>query len=284
MTNSLLGCSRNLEPQVSSYDLMKDVLKYRKIDGHSHPETDLERQIEIADRLGIVKMQISHPSNKEDFKPEEVRQNNDVVLAAMKKYPDRYIGFFTLNPRYQKESLEEMKRCVDLGMAGYKGYTQVKVNDPLYYPLIEKLIDLKMICYLHAECQLGVVGYRMKYDVGTPPNTSTPEDFVDAATRYPEAMFHFAHIGGGFDWEYQCKILKVCPNIYVDTGGSNNEENIVDFAIRHLGEDRIFFGTDNCYHHGIGKVMASCATEEQKRKIFYDNYNNMLKKGGHNVA
>jgi len=282
--SSLLGSSDKMESTISSYDLMKDVMKYRKIDGHSHPEANLERQIEIADRLGIVKLQISDPSNKEDFKPEEVRKNNDVVLAAMKKYPERYIGFFTLNPRYQKESLEEIKRCVDLGMAGYKGYTQVKVNDPLYFPIIEKLIDLKMICYLHAECQLGVGGYRMKYDVGKPPNTSTPEDFVEAARRYPEAMFHFAHIAGGFDWEYQCKTLKVCPNIYVDTGGSNNEENIVDFAIRHLGEDRIFFGTDNCYHHGIGKVLASNATEAQKRKIFFDNYNNMLRKGGHNVA
>lgn len=281
--SSLLGSSSNTESGLLSYDLMKDVMKYKKIDGHSHPDENPERQIEIADRLGISKLQISEPGTKDDFKPEEVRQNNNKVLVAMKKYPERYIGFFTLNPRYQKESLEEMKRCVDLGMAGYKGYTQVKVNDPLYYPIIEKLIDLKMICYLHAECQLGVGGYRMKYDVGKPPNTSTPEDFVVAATRYPEAMFHFAHIGGGFDWEYECKTLKVCPNIYVDTGGSNNEENMVDFAISHLGEDRIFFGTDNCYHHGVGKILASNAIETQKRKIFFDNYNNMLRRGGHNV-
>jgi uncharacterized protein len=250
---SLLGCSRKEEQGISSYESMKEVMQYRKIDGHSHPDTDLERQIRFADSLGIQWMQISRPSNKEDMKPGDFRDNNDLVYAAMKKYPDRYIGFFTLNPRYKKESLEEMKRCVDLGMAGFKGYTQVKVNDPLFYPIIEKLIDLKMPVYLHTETQLGVGGYRMKYDVGKPPNTSLAEDFVDAAKRYPEAIFHFAHIAGGFDWEYQCKVLKECPNIYVDTGGSNNEENIVDFAIRHLGEDRIFFGTDNCYHHGVGK-------------------------------
>ena len=135
------------------------------------------------------------------------RANNDIVLAAVKQYPDRFIGFFTLNPSYQKESLEEIKRCVDLGMAGYKGYTQVKVNDPLYYPIIEKLIDLKMIVFMHAFCQLGMAGYRMKYDIGKAPNTTIPEDMVDAAKRYPEAMFHFAHIGGGGDWEYECKII-----------------------------------------------------------------------------
>jgi predicted TIM-barrel fold metal-dependent hydrolase len=70
----------------------------------------------------------------------------------------------------------------------------------------------------------------------------------------------------------------------VDTGGSNNEENMIDFAIRYLGEDRIFFGTDNCSHLNVGKILASNATESQKKKIFFENYNNILKKGGHNVA
>ncbi len=272
---------------ISSYDIMKEVMKYRKIDAHCHPDDDLGKQIEIADRLGISRMQISNPvtnfSGTEPEGPQQVREHNDVVLKAVRQYPDRFIGFFTLNPLYKKESLEEMKRCVDLGMAGYKGYTQVKVNDPLYFPLIEKLIDLKMIVFMHTFCQLGMAGYRMKYDIGRFQNTTIPEDMVDAARRYPEAMFHFAHIAGGGDWEYECKMLRECPNIYVDTGGSNNEDNIIDFAVRHLGEERIFFGTDNCYHHGIGKVLASETTEAQKQKIFFDNYNNILRKGGHNV-
>lgn len=120
----------------------------------------------------------------------------------------------------------------------------------------------------------------MKYDTGRFPGTTLPEEMVDTAKRYPEGDFHFAHIGGGGDWEYECKMLKQCKNIYVDTGGSNNEENMIDFAIKLLGEDRIFFGTDNCYHHGIGKILASNATDIQKQKIFFDNYNNLLKKGG----
>lgn len=286
--SKLAGCSPREEQAMLTYDIMKDVMKYRKIDAHAHPENDLEKQLEIADRLGIEKLQISRPitnfSGNEPEGPEEAVRNNDVVLNAVNKYPDRFIGFFTLNPLYKKESMEEIRRCADLGMAGFKGYTQAKINDPVYYPVIEKLIDLKMIVYMHTFCQLGMGGYRMKYDVGRFANTTLPEDMADAAKRYPEAIFHFAHIGGGGDWEYECKILKECPNIYVDTGGSNNEENIIDFAIRHLGEDRIFFGTDGAYHHGVGRVLASDATEEQKRKIFFDNYNNVLKKGGRHVA
>jgi predicted TIM-barrel fold metal-dependent hydrolase len=285
---SLSGCTAAKGKTKSSFDLMGEVMKYRKIDAHCHPDADLVKQLETADGIGIGHLQISKPvtnfSGTDPEGPDQVRKNNDIVINAMKKYPDRFIGFFTLNPIYQKESLEELKRCVDNGMAGYKGYTQVKINDPLYYPIIEKLIDLKMIVFMHAFCQLGMAGYRMKYDIGRLANTTIPEDMVDAAKRYPEAMFHFAHIAGGGDWEYECKILKECPNIYVDTGGSNNEENIIDFAIKYLGEDRIFFGTDECYFQGVGKILASNATELQKKKIFFDNYNNVLRKGGHDVA
>jgi uncharacterized protein len=34
----------------------------------------------------------------------------------------------------------------------------------------------------------------------------------------------------------------------------------------------------------VGKVMASNTTDAQKKKIFFENYNNLLKKGDHNVA
>ena len=286
--SSFYGCASGKEERMVSYDIMEDVLKYRKIDAHQHPSDDLVKQIEIADRLGIEKIQISQPvtnfSGNEPEGPEEVRKNNDIVIEAVRKYPDRFIGFFTLNPLYKKESLEEIKRCVDNGLIGYKGYTQVKINDPVYYPVIEKLTELKMIVYMHTFTQLGMGAYRMKYDVGRFPNTTLAEDMVESAKKYPQTIFHFAHIGGGGDWEYQCKTLKQCSNIYVDTGGSNNEENIIDFAIKHLGEDRIFFGTDGAYIHGVGRVLSSKATDEQKKKIFFDNYVNILKKGGYNVA
>ena len=288
MAGHMGGCTVARQSEISSYDIMQDVMRYEKFDAHCHPESDLHKQIELADRLGITKIQISKPvtnfSGREPEGPDEVRKNNDVVLRAMKAFPGRFIGFFTLNQAYPKESVEEMKRCADLGMAGYKGYTQVKVNDPLYYPIIEKLTDMNMIVFMHGFCQLGMAGYRMKYDIGRFPNTTRPEDMVDAASRYPEATFHFAHIGGGGDWEYECKSFKDYPNIYVDTSGSNNEENMIDFAIRYLGEDRILFGTDSCYEANVAKILASNATDLQKKKIFFDNYNSLLTKGGRGVA
>jgi len=142
---------------------------------------------------------------------------------------------------------------------------------------------MKMMILSHAECQLGVGGYRMKYNGNKAPNTSIPEDFVDLAKRYPEGNFQYAHIGGGGDWEYECKLFKDYPNIYVDTSGSNNEENMIDFAVEQLGEDRLFYASDNSYFQSVGTVLSSNLTDVQKQKIFYDNYNNILKKGGRNA-
>ncbi|MBX2923525.1 MAG: amidohydrolase family protein [Chitinophagaceae bacterium] len=272
---------------LQQYDLMKEVMKYRKIDAHAHiywTKDSPETQLNYGRRLGIEKQVISRYLDVMPGTPEQFRKFNDLTIKAIKQYPGQLLGGFVLNPAYKQESLDEIKRCTDAGMIGPgELYYQVKINDPKYYPIIEKLIDLKMIIHSHAECQLGVGGYRMKYNGHKEPNTSIPEDFVDIAKRYPEGIFQFAHIGMGGDWEYECKMFRDYPNIYVDTSGSNNAENMIDFAVEHLGEDRLFFASDNSYYQGVGKILASNLTEAQKKKVFFDNYNNLLKKGGRGV-
>jgi predicted TIM-barrel fold metal-dependent hydrolase len=280
------------------YDVMKEVMKYRKIDAHVHvdlgnsnPEAQkrfAEVLIDYADHLNITKLILSKPVTRlikgvPDGSVEAFIDHNNIVLGVMKLHPDRFTGSFTFNPVHLKESMDEIKRCVDLGMVGAKTYYQTKINNPAFYPIVEKMIDLKMIIHTHAETQLGVGGYRMKYNGIKPEQVSIPEDFVDIAGRYPEGMFQHAHIGGGGDWEYMCKALKNSPNVYVDTSGSNNDEHMIDFALQELGEDRLLFGSDNMYYQSVGKILASNLTDAQKRKIFFENFNNILKKGGHHV-
>lgn len=282
--NQTASLSNAISPP--SYNLMKDVMKYRKIDSHVHAhlfDGGPESNIAYAEMLGIEKMFISRPAYSGEGTPKDFRAFNDLTFSAMKEYPTRLTGQFTVNAIYQKESLEEIDRRIDQGMVGLKVYTQLKINDPLFYPIIEKMIDLKMIIHMHAHCQLGVGGYRVKYDTGIRPNTSIPEDFVEVAVRYPEVMLQYAHIGGGGDWEYACKSFVHYPNIYVDTSGSNNPENMIDSAMKLLGEDRLFFGSDNCYYQSVGKILASNLTENQKKKVFFDNYNTILRRSGRNI-
>lgn len=268
----------------ASFDVMKEVMAYRKIDAHAHvyfSDDSPAAQIDIADRLAIEKMVISRPmAPGSKGLPEEFIACNDLVLRAVKQFPHRFIGQPTLNPQYPKESLEEINRCIGEGMVGLKVYNHVKINDPLFYPVIERYIDLKMIILMH----VGIGKSRIHYDAGEPPNVSIPEDFVDVAKRYPEAMFQFAHLAGGEDWEDACNTLKDSPNVFLDVSGSNNDAQIVDYAVRSVGVDRIFFGCDNSFYQGVGHVIAASLEPQQRRKIFFDNYNNILKKSGNHVG
>lgn len=263
--------------------LMDEVRKYRKIDCHAHVFLTMDRVesvIDIADRLHIDKLVISRPMVAGgEGGPSEFIKYNNMVLKAMKQYPDRFYGQLTLNPRFPKESMEEINRCIGEGMIGVKLYNHVRINDPLFYPVIEKFIDLKMMILMH----MGIGKARIEYDAREPKGISIPEDMVDAALRYPEAKFQLAHIAGGIDWEAACKAVIGVPNIYVDVSGSNNAAHVIDFALRCVGEDRLFFGCDNSFYQGVGHVLGANLTETQRRKLFFDNYNQYLKSIGRNA-
>lgn len=285
MAPDLNGSLEKIDPR-AGYDIMRELAKYRKIDAYATSSLTPEHlalQLDFADRLGIEKMFIAMPMTEIKATPDEFRAMNEAVYKAVRSHPGRLVGQFTFNPRFLKESLAEIDRCVDRGMIGTRVYHQVKINDPAFYPVIEKFIDLKMILFVHGESQLGVGGYRMKYDAKKSHVISVPEDFTDVAGRYPEAMFQFPHLGGGGDWEYMCKAFKGHPNIYVDIGGSNNQEFLVDFAVRTLGEDRVLFGSDSSFYQAAGKVLSSNLTDGQKKKVFFENYRKILKKGGYDV-
>ncbi|MGV3686349.1 MAG: amidohydrolase family protein [Daejeonella sp.] len=280
------GISTAEHPAV--YNLMDEVRKYRKIDAYANAAqnpTQSETQMRYADRLHIEKLVLAVPvATTMGGSREQIRAYNDTVARATRTYPGRALGQFTVNPLDLKTAEEEIKRCLDLGMVGMKLFNHVKINHPSVYPVIEKFAGHKMIIHVHGESQLGVGGYRMKYDVKNNPGISVPGDFIAIAERYPEVMFQYAHIGGGSDWEYACKSFVNYPNIYVDTGGSNNEEYMVDFAVAKLGEDRVFFGCDGSFFQGVGKVLSSALTESQKRKVFFENYNNILSKSGNSIV
>lgn len=272
------------ENEVRKKDWMKEVLKYRKIDAHAHVDEKYykpEVNLDFADRLGIDILMISdflRPHTKGE--PDDFRARNNFAIKCMREHPDRFIGTVVLNPQYQKESLEEIDRCRDAGMMGLgELYNQTKINDPLYYPIIEKCIDLNWNIMMHS----AIGRSRVVPDSNEPPNISLPEDFADVAERYPEGMFQYAHLGGGVDWENACKVLKDVPNVFVGIAGSNNEANMIDFALKYVGEDRIVFSCDYGFYQGVGGMFSAKLTDTQRKKIFFENFSNRLKKGGRNV-
>ncbi|KAB7530098.1 amidohydrolase family protein [Flagellimonas olearia] len=260
--------------------MVQKAIQYKKIDAHNHTG-NFPDMIESMDRVGIQWAAISDLQGKNT--PENFRKSNDVVLKAVKQYPGRFLGKCRINPGYTKEALEEIDRCVDQGMVMLgELYDEYKANDPVYYPIIERCIDHKVPILIHSANILGL--WREGYPkVGSSINTSIADHFVDIGKRYPEALIICGHIGGGGDWEYVCRVLRNAPTVYLDTSGSVSDEGMIDMAVEHLGVDRLLFATDVNYETGVGKIMSANLTEKERKKIFFENFNNLLKPAGNHV-
>ena len=71
---------------------------------------------------------------------------NDYVANVVKKYPDQFIGFASVDPWKEAEAVQELERAVkDLGLRGLKLHPISQAffpNDQRFYPLWEKCVEL----------------------------------------------------------------------------------------------------------------------------------------------
>lgn len=253
-------------------------MTYRKVDAHGHL-LDPDRPDELLkamDLVGIERAAISRPIGDN---PDQFREQNDAILRAMKMHPDRLLGQCYVNPLHAADALEEVNRCLGEGMIGLgELYTHAKISNPIYFPIVEKCIEERASIMAHARADLSLL--RPHHPETTPATTSASKDFVELAKRYPEAIIIHGHIGGGGDWEHMVKTLRDAPTIYVDTSGSCTDEGMIDFAVRHLGVDRLLFATDINFETGVGKILAARLGEDDRRAIFWGNFNNILRLRG----
>lgn len=267
-------------------EMVREAMKYPKIDVHNHIHnlsTNLKKITKSCKMLGLTHVALSNIDGRP--KPKTIQGANNIVLEAEKRYPNLILGQCFINPGNSEEALTEIERCFQNGMVMLgELYDKYKVSDPVYYPIIEKCIKLNIPLLVHGAAPLGNWRWRKGYPTNNPLTTSTAEDFVEIAKRYPEAMIIYGHLGGGGDWEYAIKVLREAPSVYVDISGSVCDARMVDMAVNELGVDRLLFGTDTNYECGVGKIMWADLTEKEREKVFFDNFNNILKKANNNVS
>src|SRR5262249_44665202 len=77
------------------------------------PEERIAVLVQCADRLGIERLLVSqgfsanlHPT------ADQLREENDRVLRAVRRFPDRSYGSVYLSPAFPELSIEEFNRCV----------------------------------------------------------------------------------------------------------------------------------------------------------------------------
>lgn len=233
------------------------------------PEARLGRLLEFADRMGIARVCVYMGMKwSYDPTPGDMRRQNDEVLAAIMRWPERAFGFVYLNPKYPRESLDELNRCVADGpMVGAKLWVAKHADAPELDAIVARAAELKAVVFQHTWIKVG----------GNLPGESTPMELATLAARHPNAKIICGHTGG--DWEQGVRAVRGQSNVCVELGGGDPVAGITEMAVRELGAERVVFGSDaggRSFASQLGKVQGAAITDETKRLILSENLKRLL--------
>jgi predicted TIM-barrel fold metal-dependent hydrolase len=125
---------------------------------------DIERRLEHMDSLGIDIHVLTIPAPGADrYEGEDAvkmaRVANDAIGAICKKYPKRFIGFFTLPSSDVGASLDELERSVhELGLRGFGCFANLNgqaLDREELLPIYERLAKYKLPVYIHPTAPLA---------------------------------------------------------------------------------------------------------------------------------
>lgn len=233
------------------------------------PEARLGRLLEVANRMGIGRLCVYMGMKwSYDPSPADFREQNDQVLAAIRRWSDRAFGFVYVNPKHPRESIDEINRCVADGpMVGVKLWVAAHADGAELDPLVERAAELKAVIFQHTWIKVS----------GNLPGESTPMDLVVLAKRHSNATFICGHTGG--DWEQGIRAVRAQPNICVDLGGGDPVAGITEMAVRELGAERVLYGSDapgRSFASQLAKVHGAEIPDDAKRLILAANLKRLL--------
>jgi predicted TIM-barrel fold metal-dependent hydrolase len=202
-----------------------------------------------------------------------MREGNDALARDLKRYPDELIGYATVpNPRFGQRAADEVRRCYEqYGMRGIITYSrpEATMSDPSSIPFFETAAELKMPILVHA----------------------TPAECDDILTRVPDAIINMAHMGGHpwahGDWHAAVACAMQHDNLYLDTASSQLDNGMLEYAVEHVGPERVLFGTDLPLldpYTQLAKVTGAELDDDAKQLILGGNMARLLglETDGHN--
>jgi predicted TIM-barrel fold metal-dependent hydrolase len=172
------------------------------------------------------------------------KRNNDYILEAVARYPDRLIGFCCLDPTH-RDAPDEVERCLKAGMSG--------VGELAFYAsgidggCLECLDPIMTLAKIH-DCPVMVhtnepVGHSYP---GKSPNTLAQISAL--VRRFNKNRIILAHWGGGLFFYALLKkqMREELANVWFDTAASPYlyRPDIYPLALSIAGKEKILLGTD----------------------------------------
>jgi len=176
------------------------------------------------------------------------------------EYPDRFIGFPRMDPRYGEEAIETFRHAItEYGMRGLKLHPVSNISLPFADFTIEILDEaaaLDVPVLFHSGDRIMCL----------------PHQIGEAAAR-TDATLIMGHIGGFFNAREAVEVAAEHENVVLETSAFPYPRVIQD-AVDRLGADRVIYGSDQPAanpHVEIEKVRVLDLTGEQRQKIFWKN-------------
>jgi predicted TIM-barrel fold metal-dependent hydrolase len=179
------------------------------------------------------------------------------VERAVAEFPDRFFGFFMVNPTEEGavDRVQIAMRCGLHAVCLFPGMHRYSLQDARAEAVIQAVATHSgRAVFVH--CGVLTVGIRKKLRLPSPFDMrfSNPLELHSVALRYPRLNFVLPHFGGGFLRE-ALMLADLCPNVLLDTSSSNSWmryegldlKTVFRRALDVVGAPRLLFGTDSSY-------------------------------------
>jgi predicted TIM-barrel fold metal-dependent hydrolase len=221
------------------------------------------------------------------------------VAAAIARHPNRFVGFFMVDPT-RPDAAANAAAAIDEG--GLRGICLFPAMHryAIHSEEVQRLCDVAAArpgTALFVHCGVLSVGVRKKLGLPSPFDIrfGNPLDLHAVALAYPQVPFIIPHFGAGLFRE-ALMVADLCPNVLLDTSSSNGWIKyqpgltlgaVFRQALAVAGPDRLLFGTDSSFfpRGWVADVYAQQsaaldeikATEDIRRQIFGGNFDRIFR-------
>ena len=205
--------------------------------------------------------------------------SNDYILESVDRFPDRLVGFCSVNPKDQILSSKEIERCALKGMRGIgelHPYSQ-KFNiadKKIMAPIMDIALTYDLITTTHSSEPIGHL-YPGK-------GNTFPQKLWEFIQNFPDNSIVCAHWGGGLPfYSLMPEVSKSLKNVYFDTAASPllYSEKIFEICNSLVTYEHILFGSDWPLLNPnklIKELDNSNLKKSQKTKILFENANTLI--------
>ena len=235
------------------------------------PDYQIERTRQLARQSGVDKVLLL--TGGMDATPEELRERNDCTLRLMQSDPDFFLPAMYLCHEHGARIIkEEARRCAAAGMLAIKqGLYRVAEVGASQRDLASDT-SMDPILEVAAELDIPILFHAWYKTVEVFQGELNGADVAALARRHPHTRIIMAHLTGVGRRGVQD--VEDLPNVWVDTCGGWYDSEMVEYAVRHMGADRVIFGSDypgRDYAPQIGRVEGTDLPDEVKEKILWRN-------------